>query len=174
MDSNGKISILGASPEIFEIRNHRFEIYKRSKLRGIHHPVANKKFTQFAQLFLRQSDTIDQNTDLLEEEFAGYREYGKLKKHWTKPLNRNACVILTGMDVPVKHQAGLNLQTPERDLPLKAPKVQSLRSCVMENMKAICSTWNLFVIFCGRQLAITLKHLNRTAVIKIHTQKDID
>ena len=63
-----------------------------------------------------------------------YREHGKLKKHWVKPLNRNARRILTGMDVPVKYQAGLNLQTPERDLPLKAPEVQSLRSYVMENM----------------------------------------
>ena len=64
-----------------------------------------------------------------------YQEHGKLKKHWVKPLNRNARVILTGMDVPPKYRAGLNLQTPERDLPLKAPKVQSLRSYVMENMK---------------------------------------
>jgi hypothetical protein len=39
------------------------------------------------------------------------------------------------MDVPPKYRAGLNLETPERDLPLKAPKVQSLRSYVMENMK---------------------------------------
>ena len=64
-----------------------------------------------------------------------YHEHGKLKKHWVKPLNRNARVILTGMDVPPKYRAGLNLQTPERDLPLKAPKVQSLRSYVMEKMK---------------------------------------
>ena len=42
-----------------------------------------------------------------------YREHGKLKKHWVKPLNRNARVILTGIDVPVKYQAGLNLQKRE-------------------------------------------------------------
>ena len=64
-----------------------------------------------------------------------YREHGKLKKHWVKPLNRNARVILTAMDVPAKYRAGLNLQTPERDLPLKAPQAQSLRSYVMENME---------------------------------------
>ena len=64
-----------------------------------------------------------------------YQEHGKLKKHWIKPLNRNARVILTGMDVPVKYRAGLNLQSPERDLPLKVPQVQSLRTYVMENME---------------------------------------
>ena len=64
-----------------------------------------------------------------------YREHGKLKKHWIKPLNRNARVILSAMDVPPKYQAGLNLQTPERDLPLKTPQVQSLRAHVMENMQ---------------------------------------
>lgn len=64
-----------------------------------------------------------------------YREHGKLKKHWLKLLNRNARVILSSMDVPTKYRAGLNLQTPERNLPLKAPKVQSLRSYVMEHME---------------------------------------
>lgn len=64
-----------------------------------------------------------------------YREHGKLKKHWLKPLNRNARVILKGMDVPPKYRAGLNLQTPERDLPLKVPEVESLRTFVMEKME---------------------------------------
>ena len=64
-----------------------------------------------------------------------YREHGKLKKHWLKPLNRNARVILNGMDVPPKYRAGLKLQTPERDLPLKVPEVESLRTFVMEKMK---------------------------------------
>jgi hypothetical protein len=64
-----------------------------------------------------------------------YREHGKLKKHWLKPLNRNARTILTAMDVPPKYTAALNLQTPERDLPLKSPQVQSLRSYVMENVE---------------------------------------
>ena len=33
----------GQAPEVFKIRNHRFEISKRSKLRGIHHPETNKQ-----------------------------------------------------------------------------------------------------------------------------------
>jgi hypothetical protein len=64
-----------------------------------------------------------------------YREHGKLKKHWVKTLNRNARTILTAMDVPPKYLAGLNLQTPERDLPLPQSDMLSLRSFVMENMK---------------------------------------
>lgn len=63
-----------------------------------------------------------------------YQEHGKLKKHWVKTLNRNALTILTAMDVPPKYRAGLNLQTPERDLPLRQPEMVSLRSFVMENM----------------------------------------
>jgi len=64
-----------------------------------------------------------------------YREHGKLKKHWIKTLNRNARKILTGMDVPPKYLAGLNLQTPERDLPLRQGEMLSLRTFIMENMK---------------------------------------
>ena len=64
-----------------------------------------------------------------------YREHGKLKKHWLKALNRNARTILTAMDVPPKYLPGLNLQTPERDLPLRKPEMQSLRAYVMENME---------------------------------------
>jgi hypothetical protein len=45
---SGLIKILGASPEVFEIRNPRFEIYQRSKLRGIHHPERNKGFRLFS------------------------------------------------------------------------------------------------------------------------------
>jgi hypothetical protein len=63
-----------------------------------------------------------------------YTGHGKLKKHWLKALNRNALKILTAIDVPPKYLPGLNLQTPERDLPLKNPKVQSLRTHLMENM----------------------------------------
>jgi hypothetical protein len=39
------------------------------------------------------------------------------------------------MDVPPKYAAGLNLQTPERDLPLRQPEMLSLRTFVMENME---------------------------------------
>lgn len=64
-----------------------------------------------------------------------YQAHDKLKKHWLKRLNRNALTILTAMDVPPKYLAGLNLQTPERDLPLRQPEMLSLRSFLMENMK---------------------------------------
>jgi hypothetical protein len=64
-----------------------------------------------------------------------YQEHGKLKKHWLKTLNRNARTILTAMDVPPKYLPGLNLQTPERDLPLRQPEMLSLRTFVMENME---------------------------------------
>ena len=64
-----------------------------------------------------------------------YREHGKLKKHWLKALNRNARTILTAINVPPKYFPGLNLQTPERDLPLRRPEMLSLRAYVMENME---------------------------------------
>jgi len=64
-----------------------------------------------------------------------YREHGKLKKHWVKKLNRNALTILTAPEVPPKYMPGLNLKTPERDLPLRRSEMESLRSFVMENMK---------------------------------------
>jgi hypothetical protein len=63
-----------------------------------------------------------------------YQEHGKLKKHWLKTLNRNARTILTAMDVPPQYLPGLNLQTPERDLPLRQPEMLSLRSFIMHNM----------------------------------------
>jgi len=64
-----------------------------------------------------------------------YREHGRLKKHWLKKLNPNALTILTGMDVPPKYMPGLNLKTPERDLPLRRGEMESLRSFVAENME---------------------------------------
>ena len=56
-----KIKILGTNPEVFEIRNHRFEIYKRSKLRGIHHPVANKIYARLLASLFSYAEKIATN-----------------------------------------------------------------------------------------------------------------
>lgn len=59
-----------------------------------------------------------------------YREHSRPKKLWLKVLNRNARVILTGMDVPEAYLPGCDLQTAERALALKKPQLDSLREAL--------------------------------------------
>ena len=63
-----------------------------------------------------------------------YRHHGRPKKLWLKALNRNARTILTAMDVPAVYRRGLNLQSPERDLPLQLKQVTSLREHLREHL----------------------------------------
>ena len=63
-----------------------------------------------------------------------YARHGRPKKLWVKALNRNARTILTALDVPGQYRAGLNRQSPERDLPLKLPQVASLRQWLREHV----------------------------------------
>lgn len=55
-----------------------------------------------------------------------YRQHGRPKKLWLKTLNRNTRRILTAMDLPPAYRQALNTGTPERDLPLKKPQIDSL------------------------------------------------
>jgi len=61
-----------------------------------------------------------------------YREHRRPKKLWLKTLSRNTRVILRGMDLPAAYQAGCDLQTAERALPLKKAHVESLREVLRE------------------------------------------
>src|SRR5690606_12740612 len=63
-----------------------------------------------------------------------YERHGRIKKLWVKTLNRNARRILTGMDLPASYAKALNKQTPDRSLPLKREKVDSLRDWMREHM----------------------------------------
>ena len=49
------------------------------------------------------------------------------KKLWLRVLHRNAVPLLTGTEIPPQYAAGLNLNTPERVLPLRAKQLESLR-----------------------------------------------
>lgn len=61
-----------------------------------------------------------------------YREHKRPKKLWLKTLSRNTRVILTGIDVPAAYQAGCDIQTAERALPLKKAQIESLRDALRE------------------------------------------
>lgn len=61
-----------------------------------------------------------------------YREHRRPKKLWLRVLNRNAKVILIGLDVPAAYLPGCNLQTAERALALKKPHLESLREVLRQ------------------------------------------
>jgi hypothetical protein len=62
-----------------------------------------------------------------------YRKHGRPKKLWLKTLNPNARRILTAMDLPPAWHQALNTDTPERDLPLKRPQLESLGQFLKKN-----------------------------------------
>ena len=62
-----------------------------------------------------------------------FRKHGRPKKLWIKSLNRNALRILTAMDVPKAFEAGLNRNSPERDLALSKKQMLNLREHFQEH-----------------------------------------
>jgi hypothetical protein len=64
-----------------------------------------------------------------------YRKHGRPKKLWLKTLNRNAKRILSALDLPPAYRAALHSDTPERDLPLKRPQIQSLGEHLRKHFK---------------------------------------
>jgi len=74
------------------------------------------------------------------------------KKLWLRVLHRNAGPMLCGIEMPPQYAAGLNLNTPERALPLRAKQLESLRDVLREapdprarNRKFPCSSLLLLV-----------------------------
>ncbi len=74
------------------------------------------------------------------------------KKLWLRVLHRNAGPMLCGMEMPPQYAAGLNLDTPERALPLRAGQLESLRDVLRQvpdprarNRKFPCSSLLLLV-----------------------------
>ena len=74
------------------------------------------------------------------------------KKLWLRPLNRNAGIMLCHIEMPPEYAAGLNLNSPERALPLRAAQLESLRDVLREvpdpralNRKFPCSSLLLLV-----------------------------
>ncbi|MCU0777602.1 MAG: DUF4338 domain-containing protein [Akkermansiaceae bacterium] len=74
------------------------------------------------------------------------------KKLWLRVLHRNAGPMLCGIEMPPQYAAGLNLNTPERALPLRANQLESLRDVLREvpdprasNRKFPCSSLLLLV-----------------------------
>lgn len=55
-----------------------------------------------------------------------YRPHGRPKKLWLKPLNPNTRRILTAVDLPPAYRQARLSGTPERDLPLHKPQIESL------------------------------------------------
>ena len=64
-----------------------------------------------------------------------FQEHARPKKLWIKSLNRNALRILTAMDVPKAYHSALNHETPERDLALKKPQMESLLAHFQKHFK---------------------------------------
>jgi len=74
------------------------------------------------------------------------------KKLWLRPLNRNAGAMLRNIEMPPDYAAGLNLNSPERALPLRKAQLESLRDVLREvpdprarNRKFPCSSLLLLV-----------------------------
>jgi hypothetical protein len=74
------------------------------------------------------------------------------KKLWLRPLNRNAGTMLCSIEMPPEYAAGLNLNSPERALPLRAAQMESLRDVLRQvpdprarNRKFPCSSLLLLV-----------------------------
>ena len=47
------------------------------------------------------------------------------KKLWLRPLNRHAGTMLCNIEMPPEYAAGLNLNSPERALPLRAAQMET-------------------------------------------------
>ena len=78
-----------------------------------------------------------------------------------KTLNRNTRRLLTALDLPPAYRQALNSHTPERDLPLKKPQIESLGEFLRNNLPDPRRTnrsfpcWSLLVLvamalFAGR------------------------
>ena len=52
------------------------------------------------------------------------------KKLWLKPLHRHARVLLNALDLPAAYVTGVNAQSPDRALPLKAAQINSLSAAL--------------------------------------------
>lgn len=63
-----------------------------------------------------------------------YRQHGRPKKLWLKTLNRNTRRLLTALDLPPAYRQALNSHTPERDLPLHKPHLESLGEFLRKNL----------------------------------------
>jgi len=90
-----------------------------------------------------------------------YRKHGRPKKLWLKTLNRNTRRILTALDLPPAYRQALHSDTPERDLPFKKPRIESLGEFLRMNFPDPRRTnrsfpcWSLLVLvamalFAGR------------------------
>ena len=55
-----------------------------------------------------------------------FQQHDRPKKLWIKTLSKNARRVIIQTKLPEKHQAGVNLQSPERILALRAAQQQSL------------------------------------------------
>lgn len=62
-----------------------------------------------------------------------YRKHDRPKKLWLKTLNGNARRILTAIDLPPAYRKALNIDTPERDLPLPKDQIDSLGEFLRKN-----------------------------------------
>jgi hypothetical protein len=74
------------------------------------------------------------------------------KKLWLRALNRNAFTMLCNIEMPPQYEKGLNLNSPERALPLRAAQMESLRDVLREvpdprarNRKFPCSSLLMLV-----------------------------
>jgi hypothetical protein len=62
-----------------------------------------------------------------------YRKHGRPKKLWLKTLNRNTRRLLSALDLPPAYRQALHSDTPERDLPLSKPQIESLGKFLRKN-----------------------------------------
>jgi hypothetical protein len=63
-----------------------------------------------------------------------YRQHGRPKKLWLKTLNRNTRRLLTARDLPPAYRQARHTDTPERDLPLHKPQIESLGQFLRQNL----------------------------------------
>ena len=61
-----------------------------------------------------------------------YQYHARPKKLWVYPLHPKACELLQSIRLPQAYAKAVNPHSPERDLPLKAAQVRSLREVLAE------------------------------------------
>ena len=93
------------------------------------------------------------------------------KKLWLRVLHRHAGPMLRAIEMPPEYAAGLNLNSPERALPLRAAQLQSLRDVLREvpdprarNRKFSCSSLLLLVamgLLAGRKSVAAIQRYGR-------------
>lgn len=61
-----------------------------------------------------------------------YQKHERPKKLWLRPLRKDCRELLQGIELPARYSKAINAHSPERDLPVKKAKLDTLREAFRE------------------------------------------